>query len=111
MSNLVKNICKNCQRTYEKYDAIGESTNTDFCTEECYFEYYKNKEDIEQRRNKAMGEIMKMSINQKTFTLSIHCVSCNLTWITKLEQIKKLTISNMKCPICNGQIEGILESR
>ena len=111
MSELVKNICKNCQKTYERYNAIGDETNKEFCSEECYFQFYKNEENKENRKKYIYQEIMKMSVSQKTFTLSIHCISCNLTWTAKLEQVKRIVISNMKCPICFGQIEGVIESK
>ena len=111
MNNLVKNICKNCTKTYERYDSIGEATNKEFCSELCYFEYYKKQDLTEDRRKQVFSEIMKMSVNQKTFTLSIHCISCNLGWTANLNEIKKLVISNMKCPICFGQVEGIIESK
>ena len=111
MSNLVKNICRNCEKTYEQYDTIGQATNKEFCSEDCYYQYYKNQEHKDQRKIRIYEEIMKMSVNQKTITLSIHCIPCNLSWTTNLEQIKRLVISNIKCPICFGQVEGIIEAR
>jgi len=111
MSSLLKNICKNCNKIYERYDAIGEETNKEFCSEDCYFNYYKKQDISDERKKHILSKIMKMSVDQKTITLAIHCITCNLSWTTNLEQIKRLVISNIKCPICFGHVEGILESK